>query len=218
MRENAKNMKKLPEVSQYYLDDVIEYLHGNGGSGEDESLPFFGISEYYRQVIIRVTISMLLDGEKEGTQPWEIVGDDYKSYCNSMIEKVPKLTALGKVLQVLSLLFFVASAGLISFVGIKALGCMSFDYDILWKLLFGIAVVCIALLISRKPFNVFSLSSLAYSALISLAVCIGVCAYFDSGILDKLSSQPYTIYAISGIALLILGIICENIADKKSDS
>ena len=83
MRENAKNRKKLPEVSQYYLDDVIEYLHGNGGTGEDESLPFFGISEYYRQVIIRVTISMLLDGEKEGTQPWDIVGDDYKSYCNS---------------------------------------------------------------------------------------------------------------------------------------
>lgn len=218
MRENAQNKKKLPEVSQYYLDDVIEYLHGSGGSGEDESMPFFGISEYYRQVIIRVTISMLLDGEKEGTPPWEIVSDDYKSYCDSMMEKVPKLTAFGKILQVLGLLFYVASACFISYVGIQALGCMGFDYEILWKLLLGVAVVCIALLISRKPFNVFSLGSLAYSAIISLAVCLGVCAYFDSGIIHKLSSQPYIIEAVTGIVLLVLGIICENISEKTSGS
>ena len=218
MRENAQNKKKLPEVSQYYLDDVIEYLHGSGGTGEDESMPFFGISEYYRQVIIRVTTSMLLDGEKEGTPPWEIVGDDYKSYCNSMMEKVPKLSVFGKILQVLALLFYVASACLIAGIGIHALGCMEFEYPILWKILLVAAVVCIAFLISRKPFNVFSLSSLAYSAIISLAVCLGVCAYFDSNILGIFSTKSYILAAAAGILLLLLGIICENISEKKSGS
>ncbi len=42
---------------------------------------------------------MILDGEKRGKTAKEIIGDDYKSFCDNVIEEIPKLSKLEYILS-----------------------------------------------------------------------------------------------------------------------
>lgn len=56
------------------------------------------ISEYNKEIVRRDIIQMLLDGEKRGQSPSDVIGDDYKAFCDDVISEMPQLSAKERIL------------------------------------------------------------------------------------------------------------------------
>ena len=60
------------------------------------------ISEFNQERVRRDIDEMLLEGERRGQSVDDIIGGDYKTFCDSVISEVPQLTAAQKTMTVVS--------------------------------------------------------------------------------------------------------------------
>ena len=88
--ENNELEKQLSEEANAVLTDIVVYIR------------CANISEFNQERVRRDIDEMLLEGERRGQSVDDIIGGDYKTFCDSVISEVPQLTAAQKTMTVVS--------------------------------------------------------------------------------------------------------------------
>ncbi|BBF43446.1 hypothetical protein lbkm_2134 [Lachnospiraceae bacterium KM106-2] len=92
LKENNRLDKQIKEENQEALTNIIVYLRGKQ------------ITEYNQEKIRFDITQMILDGQERGDTIEQIIGDDYKEFCDSVVCEVPQLTKKQKIYGRVSLL------------------------------------------------------------------------------------------------------------------
>lgn len=69
------------------LTDIVIYIHSAN------------ISPYYQEVVRRDIWEMIIEGEKRGETAGEVIGEDYKLFCDNVIMEIPKLSSKERLLS-----------------------------------------------------------------------------------------------------------------------
>lgn len=86
LTENNELEKQLSEEGKKVLTDIVVYLRG---------VP---VSTYEQEKVRRDITQMLIDGEKRGTSAREVIGGDYREFCDSIVEEIPHMSGKEKVI------------------------------------------------------------------------------------------------------------------------
>lgn len=87
MKENNDLSSQLRAEDNRVLTDMVVYIRGAD------------ISEYQQELVRRDITQMLIDGEQRGDTLEEIIGGDYKDFCDSVLNEVPHLTRAEKAVS-----------------------------------------------------------------------------------------------------------------------
>ena len=86
LEENNRLEQGLSEEGRQALTELVVYLRSSG------------ISPYDQELVRRDFTEMLLEGERRGLPPREVIGPDYQSFCDSVIAEVPGLSGRARLL------------------------------------------------------------------------------------------------------------------------
>lgn len=84
--ENNRFEEKLSKETNDVLTDIVVYIRSTS------------ISEYDQERVRRDIDEMLFEGERRGMSAAEIIGDDYKAFCDAVMCEVPKLSKAQRVM------------------------------------------------------------------------------------------------------------------------
>ena len=84
--ENNKFEEKLSKETNDVMTDIVVYIKSTS------------ISEYDQERVRRDIGEMLFEGERRGMSAAEIIGDDYKAFCDAVMCEVPKLSKAQRVM------------------------------------------------------------------------------------------------------------------------
>ena len=90
MRENNVFERALSQEFNQVLTDMVVYLR---------SAP---VSEYNQELVRRDIGRMFLDAQRRGDSPADVIGEDYRQFCDQVLAEVPRLTVRERVLDGLS--------------------------------------------------------------------------------------------------------------------
>ena len=90
MRENGAFERQLDPAFNAVLTDMVVYLR---------SAP---VSEYNQELVRRDIGRMFLDAQRRGDSPADVIGEDYRQFCDQVLAEVPRLTVGERVLDGLS--------------------------------------------------------------------------------------------------------------------
>lgn len=80
-KENNELEKQIQnDNNKSVLTDIVVYIR------------LANISPYDQETVRRDIWEMIVDGEKRGKAAKEIIGDDYKSFCDHVIAEIPRLS------------------------------------------------------------------------------------------------------------------------------
>lgn len=106
LKENNEFEKNLNEKNIKVITDIVVYLRA------------CDISEYHQEEVRRDIMQMIADGEKRNEDINIIIGEDYKTFCNEIVNAFPKRSKKEKFLdwssQILYLFSIMASIWLFS--------------------------------------------------------------------------------------------------------
>lgn len=88
--ENNELELGLSREANAVMTDIVVYIRSAN------------ISEINQEKVRRDIGQMLLEGEQRGQSVSDIIGEDYKAFCDSVICEVPQLTPLQRFLSLLS--------------------------------------------------------------------------------------------------------------------
>ncbi len=80
--ENNELELGLSKEANDVMTDIVVYIRSAN------------ISDLNQEIVRRDIDEMLLEGERRGQSVAEVIGDDYKAFCDSVICEVPQLTPL----------------------------------------------------------------------------------------------------------------------------
>lgn len=80
MRENNELEKRIKPEDQQILTDIVVYIRSAN------------ISPYHQEIVRRDIWQMFLDGEGRGLKAGEIIGEDYKAFCDNVIRELPQMS------------------------------------------------------------------------------------------------------------------------------
>ena len=86
LKENNELEQQLSDEGRKVLTDIVVYLRG---------VP---VSMYEQEKVRRDIIQMLIDGEKRGTSAREVIGEDYREFCDSIVAEIPHMSRKEKEL------------------------------------------------------------------------------------------------------------------------
>lgn len=78
LNENNEREKALTAESNAVLTDIVVYLRASR------------LSEYEQELVRRDISQMLLDGAARGQDAQEVIGGDYRQFCNDIIAAFPR--------------------------------------------------------------------------------------------------------------------------------
>ncbi|MDO4816278.1 MAG: DUF1129 family protein [Bacillota bacterium] len=91
LKENNELEKKLGKDTNEILTDIVVYIRGSR------------ISEYNQEIIRRDITNMLIEGQERGQTAREVIGDDYKAFCDAIIAEMPEMSAKERVLNAIQI-------------------------------------------------------------------------------------------------------------------
>ena len=86
LKENNELEQQLSDEGKKVLTDIVVYLRG------------VRVSMYEQEKVRRDITQMLIDGEKRGTSSKEVIGEDYREFCDSIVAEIPHMSRKEKVL------------------------------------------------------------------------------------------------------------------------
>lgn len=99
-KENNELEKQLSKETEAIQTDIVVYIRSAN------------ISDIDQERVRRDITQMLIDGEARGESAADVIGGDYKAFCDEIIDEIPKLsrtkrvlTAIRDVLPALMVLF-----------------------------------------------------------------------------------------------------------------
>ena len=84
--ENNKLEKQLKGAVNDILTDIVVYIRS------------YGISDLDQELVRRDITQMLIDGQERGESASDVIGDDYKSFCDSVMAEIPKLSTKQRIM------------------------------------------------------------------------------------------------------------------------
>lgn len=87
LRENNQLDGRLSPENNRVLTDIVVYIR---------SAPLSG---YQQEVVRRDITQMLLDGEERGEFARDIIGEDYRAFCDQVIAELPKRSVWKSILS-----------------------------------------------------------------------------------------------------------------------
>lgn len=193
--ENNELEKQLSEATNEILTDIVVYIR------------CANISEYEQERVRRDIYDMLLEGERRGQSVSDIIGDDYKEFCDSVISEVPQLTPAQKVMTVVS--YAVMAMGIMLAIWTVLAPLRSLAHDGVWyivsvgteELIQGFAVIVTSFFVvgyicknsfkPKKTLFIFGLAAI-------IAVCI---------VADILVPSVTLLQMHIGVSVLVLAVL-----------
>lgn len=86
-KENELEEKKIWDESEEIYTDIIVYLRVSR------------LSEYNQELVRSDIIRMIVDGQQRGQHIDQVIGDDYKTFCDEIIDTFPAKGLKDKVLE-----------------------------------------------------------------------------------------------------------------------
>ena len=212
MRENNAFERALsPEFNQV-LTDMVVYLR---------SAP---VGEYNQELVRRDIGRMFLDAQRRGDSPADVIGEDYRQFCDQVLAEVPRLTVRERVLDSLSTsLVCLGAWGVIWLVnrGVRGMffpdGTAAGSWpdipvtvgDLLATVLILVAAGYLFYSVSRSAFSASS-TSLLIKTFLLLAVLLLVNRVFTESLV-----RLHFGVVLAGIVLCFaLGKVLEHLADR----
>lgn len=90
-RSNNELDKRINEENQDVFTDIICYIRGAD------------ISEYDQEVVRRDLTEMVLEAQERGEGIDIVIGEDYRNFCDSVIESFPARTGKQKVMHLIDM-------------------------------------------------------------------------------------------------------------------
>ena len=87
MENNKLESQIHDDDNKSVLTDIIVYIRSAN------------ISPYYQEKVRRDIWEMIVDGEKRGKTAKDIIGDNYKLFCDNVIAEIPKLSKKEHILS-----------------------------------------------------------------------------------------------------------------------
>lgn len=209
LRENNEAEKQLSAAAQQILTDVVVYLR---------PAP---ISLYRQESVRRDITQMLLDGEARGDDAQSVIGNDYQTFCDSVISEIPPLSASDRVLTALRdilpatvVLLVIWLIGRLSeyAVGIAAWPTLTVTVgDILGGVLLLTAASGGVTLICRTSFSPGTRTSKLLFIMLFLCLLAALCASFF------LEQPLFTMHFLLALVLPLLLLFAHRLLDKKLD-
>ena len=84
---NNELEKELTPENNRAMTDIIVYLRAAN------------ITEYQQELVRRDITEMVLEGQRRGDAMEEVIGADYKAFCDAVLSEVPKRTARQRLLS-----------------------------------------------------------------------------------------------------------------------
>ncbi|HIX89641.1 MAG TPA: hypothetical protein H9845_01935 [Candidatus Agathobaculum pullicola] len=209
LQENNEAEKQLSDSGQRILTDVVVYLR---------TAP---ISLYRQESVRRDITQMLLDGEARGDDAQSVIGNDYQTFCDSVISEIPPLSASARVLTALRdilpatvVLLVIWLIGRLSeyAVGIAAWPTLTVTVgDILGGVLLLTAASGGVTLICRTSFSPGARTSRLLFVMLFLCLLAALCAGFF------LEQPLFTMHFLLALVLPLLLLFAYKLLDKKLD-
>ena len=212
MRENNAFERALsPEFNQV-LTNMVVYLR---------SAP---VSEYNQELVRRDIGRMFLDAQRRGDSPANVIGEDYRQFCDQVLAEVPRLTVRERVLDGLSTsLVCLGAWGVIWLVnrGVRGMflsdGAIAGGWpdipvtvgDLLVTVLILVAAGYLFYSVSRSAFSASS-TSLLIKTFLLLAVLLLVNRVFT----ESLVRLHFGVVLAEIVLCFALGKVLEHLADR----
>lgn len=206
MRENNVFERALSQEFNQVLTDMVVYLR---------SAP---VSEYNQELVRRDIGRMFLDAQRRGDSPADVIGEDYRQFCDQVLAEVPRLTVRERVLDGLSTslvclgvwgVIWLFNRGLLAVVRGGWPDIPVTVGDLLATVLILAAAGYLFHAFSRAAFS-NSYTGLFFKVFLILAALLLVGWVFDS----RLGYLHFGI-VLAGIALcFVLGKVLEHLADR----
>ena len=206
MRENNAFERALSQEFNQVLTDMVVYLR---------SAP---VSEYNQELVRRDIGRMFLDAQRRGDSPADVIGEDYRQFCDQVLAEVPRLTVRERVLDGLSTsLVCLGVWGVIWLFNRGLLAVVRGGWPDIPVTVGDLLVTVLILAAAGYLFHAFSRAAFsnAYAGLffkvfLILAALLVVGWVFDS----RLGYLHFGI-VLAGIALcFVLGKVLEHLADR----
>lgn len=89
LKENNLLSKQLSAENAAILTDIVVYIRGTD------------ISDYQQELVRRDITQMILEGECRGDSAQDVIGGDYRSFCDSVIAEIPRPSFGDKVFSIM---------------------------------------------------------------------------------------------------------------------
>ncbi|MGG7142012.1 hypothetical protein ACQPVP_00895 [Clostridium nigeriense] len=211
LKENNEFEKNLNKKSIEVLTDIVVYLRG------------CDISEYHQEEVRRDIMQMVADGEARNEDINIIIGEDYKTFCNEIVNAFPKRSKKEKILDcssqilqlfsILSLICFsssiiTASSGKTSINSLPiTLGAIINSIIIILFSFFIVKFIC------KTSFNEnvqFGKIKTFFVTWIILFIILGIFIFIGYFLRTELLRIPFYV----GLALIIIPYILSKILDE----
>ena len=212
-KQNNKNAKLLSKDSRAVFDDITVYLYTANVS-------------FYNQAIVRRDVAqMLLEADERGEYARDVVGGDYRSFCDNIISELPELTSRERKLGFIGEIFTTIAALLVLWLAFYFINLFFGDRN--WNQYLDVKFTDILFVLGVWAFEEVSFSKERFlnngmrsvyisTLLLCVALFLGI---LDNAISSKVLFSVHVIAVAAIIAVLFAAsMICENVLDKKSGS
>ena len=94
LKENNQLEKQLSKETDDILTDIVVYIRSAN------------ITEYNQELVRRDITNMLIEGQERGQSAAEVIGEDYKAFCDAVIAEMPQMTKKERALDVIKILCY----------------------------------------------------------------------------------------------------------------
>lgn len=212
-KENNKVDKELRDYDNVVLTDIIVYLHSSS------------LHEYDIEVMRKELIGMALEAQIRGEKLSDIIGEDYKSFCDELMKSGSTRTRYDMILESM---YIIISGIIILFVIelifspsiIKMVTKGNFDMPISLGFLVSTAAIVggaygILWYITKNSFELTGKTSLK----LKVSFVIVYAAIFAAVVFCKVKLNNNVIFTVNGLytlSFLIVGFLVVNILTNKS--
>lgn len=202
LKENNELENKLGKEENDILTDIVVYIRGSK------------ISEYDQEVVRRDITNMLIEGQERGQAVRDVIGDDYKAFCDAVIAEMPEMTAKERVLNAVQIaLMCFGIILLIWFVFSLVRGSFREVYITLGDIVSGVVIILsaigIVMAITKDVFNDEKLSGwkLFLVYFVISATCILPSIFIRTIVLTVPSVAVLIIIALSFVGYKLIDYI-----------
>lgn len=202
LKENNELENKLGKEENDILTDIVVYIRGSK------------ISEYDQEIVRRDITNMLIEGQERGQAVRDVIGDDYKAFCDAVIAEMPEMTAKERVLNAVQIaLMCFGIILLIWFVFSLVRGSFREVYITLGDIVSGVVIILsaigIVMAITKDVFNDEKLSGwkLFLVYFVISATCILPSIFIRTIVLTVPSVAVLIIIALSFVGYKLIDYI-----------
>ncbi len=84
--ENNRLEKQLNDDANGILTDIVVYIRS------------CNVSDLNQELVRRDITQMLIDGQGRGESPADVIGDDYRAFCDSVMAEIPKMSTKQRIM------------------------------------------------------------------------------------------------------------------------